>query len=1081
MPNQLLDDFTDLSGWTAITSGEARLDITPAESPAGKAMALDFDFRGGGGFVVARKAFPLELPEAYSFGFAIRGQGPANIFEFKLVDASGQNVWRYRVEEFLLPRDFEPVRIRSRRIEFAWGPLGGGPARDIAAIELVIAAGPGGQGRVELADLVFRDDTYRAVPEVSASSALRSFGPEQALSAAGAGGWRSAATDEPQWLEIDFLEEREYGGLVIEWEPGLGARQFAVLVSDDGERWNAGYATRQAGAPRSFVYLPQALSRYVRLELDHSEAGRGFGIRRIDIKPYDFSRGLNTFFESIAGEYPAGFYPKYLLKRHKSAGSGFGLPEAGPRGEPQGRAEQTYWTPVGTGQGGTQALFNEEGMVEVDKGSFSIEPFLYADGRLLTWADVSLAQGLEQGYLPIPWSEWRTEGLRLIITAYAAGRAEPGCHDETDRPVLYIRYRVENTGNRRRAVRFFAAIRPFQVTPTWQHWRDFGGAAEVRELAFRDGAVWVNGRKAVVPLASSADPSAPLRANPSLSAPLPSAPLRVRFGAAAFAEGAVTEYLAAGELPSRQVLADEFGYGSGALRFDLDLAPGAAEEVYLAVPFGGEADAASVAALRQASGAEAFAWAVRTWEQALGAAAIRLPPEAQDYAATFRTAAAHILINRDGAALHPGPRRYNRSWIRDGVLMGAALLRVGCSEALRDFLRWYAGFQAEDGNLPDCADRDGTEWLPEFDAYGQFVYGVMEYWRHTGDTGFLREMRATVWKTLGYMEALRAQRLTPEFLTEEKRACYGLLPESMSHEGYMAHPVHAYWDDFWALQGLKDAAAMAELLGDAPEAARPAALRDEFCRDLYASLEAAMARHGIDFVPGSVEFGDFDPAATAIALSPIGETHRLPRPAIERTFDRFLEGFRERASGAVAWNNYSAYEIRIVGALVRLGRRQDALELANFLLADRRPRAWNQWPEISWRDPRGPSFIGDLPHTWISGEYILAVRSLFAYEREEDQALVIGAGLDPAWLAEGFDVGVENLPTWYGRLSYGLRLEGEGRLRLRLDGDLAIPPGGIAVQPPLPAPILRVSGGLASPAGEGFVCRECPADVVVEF
>jgi hypothetical protein len=96
----------------------------------------------------------------------------------------------------------------------------------------------------------------------------------------------------------------------------------------------------------------------------------------------------------------------------------------------------------------------------------------------------------------------------------------------------------------------------------------------------------------------------------------------------------------------------------------------------------------------------------------------------------------------------------------------------------------------------------------------------------------------------------------------------------------------------------------------------------------------------------------------------------------------------------VAWNNYSAYEIRIVGALVRLGRRRDALELAEFMLADRRIRPWNQWPEISWRDPEGPSFIGDLPHTWISGEYILSIRSLFAYEREADDSLVIAAGVD---------------------------------------------------------------------------------------
>ena len=92
-----LDDFADLSGWTAIASGQARLAISPERGRQGGAMRLDFDFQGGGGFVVARKPFDLTLPESYAFSFDIRGQGPSNILEFKLVDASNQNVWRWRV------------------------------------------------------------------------------------------------------------------------------------------------------------------------------------------------------------------------------------------------------------------------------------------------------------------------------------------------------------------------------------------------------------------------------------------------------------------------------------------------------------------------------------------------------------------------------------------------------------------------------------------------------------------------------------------------------------------------------------------------------------------------------------------------------------------------------------------------------------------------------------------------------------------------------------------------------------------------------------------------------------------------
>ena len=158
----------------------------------------------------------------------------------------------------------------------------------------------------------------------------------------------------------------------------------------------------------------------------------------------------------------------------------------------------------------------------------------------------------------------------------------------------------------------------------------------------------------------------------------------------------------------------------------------------------------------------------------------------------------------------------------------------------------------------------------------------------------------------------------------------------------------------------------------------------------------------------------------------------------------------------MAWNNYSAYEIRIIGALVRLGRRRDALEVLEFMLRDRRIPPWNQWPEISWRDPSGPSFIGDLPHTWISAEYMLAICRMFAYEREEDESLVIAAGVAEEWLSDGSAVGVKNLPTYYGNLTYSLRLEGKDTLRLKLEGDLVVPPGGIVVMPPLPRPIRQV-------------------------
>src|SRR6185295_3794062 len=96
---------------------------------------------------------------------------------------------------------------------------------------------------------------------------------------------------------------------------------------------------------------------------------------------------------------------------------------------------------------------------------------------------------------------------------------------------------------------------------------------------------------------------------------------------------------------------------------------------------------------------------------------------------------------------------------------------------------------------------------------------------------------------------------------------FGLLPESISHEGYSAHPVHSYWDDFFALKGLKDAVELAQALGKTDEAARWSSIRDEFRGDLYASLRRVVYGAEIDYIPGSAELADFDATSTTIAVS----------------------------------------------------------------------------------------------------------------------------------------------------------------------------------------------------------------------
>jgi hypothetical protein len=299
-----------------------------------------------------------------------------------------------------------------------------------------------------------------------------------------------------------------------------------------------------------------------------------------------------------------------------------------------------------------------------------------------------------------------------------------------------------------------------------------------------------------------------------------------------------------------------------------------------------------------------------------------------------------------------------------------------------------------------------------------------------------------------YLEELRQSERVPANLAPDRRPRYGLLPPSISHEGYSAKPAYSYWDDFWGLAGYKDAAWIAGELGHAADATRLAAQGAEFRKDLLASIAASVALHRTAYIPGAADLGDYDATSTTIALSPGGEQHALPQDLLRATFERAWREVSARPADRT-WTAYTPYELRLVGSFVRLGWRARAWDALAIYLGDRRPAAWNGWAEVVGRVAREPRFIGDMPHAWVHSDYARSALDLFAYERDADRALVLAAGVPAAWFA-GAGFGLERLPTPYGPLSYDVTAT-EREITLRI-GPGPVPPGGLVVPWPLPTP-----------------------------
>ena len=1032
---RVIDDFSDVAAWKAVPSDGVSLKIGSDAGEHARAMRLDFDFHGGGGYAVAHRAVALDVPPNYEISFDIRGDAPSENVEVKFLDASGENVWWVNRRDYGFNRNWTRFTVKRRQISFAWGPLGGGELTHAAAMEISITAGSGGKGTVWIDDLTLtpkppvslHPPRPRATASVTAAGSL----PGNAVDGNPKTVWQSGHTTSAD-LTLDLGAEREFGGLTVTWDSSARARSYDVQTSDDNRAWKTTYSVRGVVGARDALYLPESEARWVRLVLGSSN-GSGFAVRDVALMPLEWSSTLNAFYFAAAKHAPRGDYPRSFTD-----------------------SVQTYWTVIGAPSSGRTALMGEDGAVEIGKGQLSLVPSIYDGTRLLTWSDANTSQSMAMGDLPIPSVKWTFNGadgsLALMTTAFVAGTG-----DSED---LIVRYRLSNRSTTPRKVVLFIALRPIQVNGPFQFLNTPGGAAVVRGIRYDRGTAYAT---------EAASP---------YEQPVVSLTMPTSFGASSFDAGGVMRALRTGSVPSNTTSSDSIGRGDAAFSYALDMRAGDSADVVVAVPFG----RSTVLRPMHADSATALATSILAtttaeWSGIVDQVKLTLPPEAEWLARTLRSQQAYILINQDGPRIQPGSRSYARSWIRDGALTSEALLRTGHADRVAAFLDWYAPFQYANGKVPCCVDARGADPVSEHDSDGEFLYLIHELYRYTGDKSQLAGMWPRVQLAVSYLDSLRHIERVAASQAVGRTQYYGLLPPSISHEGYSAKPMHSYWDDFWALRGFRDAASIAVALGKS-DSARYSAISSEFETDLLASISASMLAHGIDYIPGAADLGDFDATSTTIALEPGGELARLPEPALRNTFDRYWQNAEARITGRDKWKDYTPYEVRTVGSFIRLGQPERAQELLRFFHSSQRPAAWNEWAEVVRRDPRTPGFIGDMPHTWVGSDFIRSALDIFAYERERDSALVVGAGIPESWARARDGVGIDSLRTPYGLLSVNETARGNV-VRVDVAGLTTIPRGGIVVRAPFPfrAAGATVNGVKTIVADESVSVTSLPARI----
>jgi F5/8 type C domain len=627
---------------------------------------------------------------------------------------------------------------------------------------------------------------------------------------------------------------------------------------------------------------------------------------------------------------------------------------------------QVYWTVLGDFDQAEEALFDEYSNLEPQRGSGQITPLLRLDGTLHgAPSSATISQSLVDGSLPIPTVTWSVLDVELQATALAhAGEA-------------LAEYQITNRSGKPHKGALVLAVRPAQINPYWQH----GGHAAINAIAVDGEQVWVNDR---IYAAFSSKPEA--------------------VSISDFDGGDIIKLIEDGPQKAARSLRSQSGLLSAACEFDFSLAPGGSIAFAVSASMRDEITPC----------AEVDFCAIRDevtqiWRDKIGPRKITLGD--REVSDTVEAQTALILVNATLFAYKPGPRNYDRTWIRDGSSQALALLWAGLIEEAKTYVIWYSERIYENGMVPPILNPDGTINRGygsdiEFDAQGEFVGIAADIYRISRDRAFLSTIFEPVVRATKFIDELCAR---TNALHGPETRFHGLLAPSISHEGY-SKPSYSYWDDFFALSAWRNCQYLASEIGDRDIAAHARAKGEEFAANLARSIRMTTEGLGTDLIHGSADREDVDPTSTSIAFEPCRVEDILPAEFISATYD--LSAARiKRISAPDFDGNYTPYATRNLNAFVALGRYEDAFRLLAAALASRRPIGWRHWAEVVWGVPRVPEYIGDMPHTWIGAEFATAIRRMLL--RENGSTLELFRAVPDTWW-EGEGITLRDLPTAFG-------------------------------------------------------------------
>lgn len=631
------------------------------------------------------------------------------------------------------------------------------------------------------------------------------------------------------------------------------------------------------------------------------------------------------------------------------------------------------WTGIGCIGSKEEALVDPRGLLTPSYDGWSIDCWIYLNGNLIAPSCLKNILQYAEENLPFIVTEFEKENIKVQITSYA--------EKFSDMDFVFQRVKVKNLNERNVSFSLIFSIRPFNPE----------GISLVREIKYLDSekCFLVNNKYGLILFQEpqeiflsnyeNGDVSLKWTKNYSLN------------------------------FEKKQVRC-KTGMAQAAIEYKIELGPSEEKEFIVSSPVIQQKKIGKeiIDSLKNTS----IENAKKIWKEKMKKTMkIKIPDKRlQD---CFDVNLSYILLLYDGDAICPGVFTYHHFWFRDAAYQVSCLDKMGYSEEAEKILLRYP-------------ERRKKNWFysqnGEWDSQGQAIWTIVEHYKYTKNLNFLKKIYPAVKEGVRWIAEKRKTTM------KEKSPHYGLLPAGLSAE-HLGPNDYFYWDDFWAIAGIRSAIYAAKVLDRKEDEEGFTKIYDDFKRDLENSLEIVQKRLKTKAIPSS-PYRRLD--ASLIGSVAVVYPLQLFSPFDERVIQT-QKAIKENASvdgiffQQMVHSGYGTYLNMQYAQTYLMQRDRYAWKIINFLLEKATPTF--TWPEAI-NPLTGGGVIGDGHHGWAVADILHLIRNILFFE--EEKTLVILPIFPEEWIKEGNVIEVENAPSYFGKVNYKMEIQ-KGKAVLKLD------------------------------------------------